>query len=112
MSNKAETPSKKEKILFTPGPLTTSSTVKQVMLRDLGSRDYEFINIVADIRQRLLEIGGVAGDGYEAIIMQGSGTYCLESVVSSTIPPGGNLLVIINGAYGRRIAQNIGSQPS
>lgn len=105
MSNKAEIPSKKGKILFTPGPLTTSSTVKQVMLRDLGSRDYEFINIVADIRQRLLEIGGVAGDGYEAIIMQGSGTYCLESVVSSTIPPGGNLLVIINGAYGRRIAQ-------
>ena len=98
-------PSRKDKILFTPGPLTTSSTVKQAMLRDLGSRDFELIDIVADIQQRLLEIGGVADQGYEAIIMQGSGTYSLESVTSSVIPPGGKLLVIINGAYGRRIAQ-------
>ncbi|GAG49470.1 unnamed protein product, partial [marine sediment metagenome] len=44
-------------------------------------------------------------DGYDAIIMQGSGTFSLESVVSSTIPRGGNLMVIINGAYGQRIAQ-------
>jgi 2-aminoethylphosphonate-pyruvate transaminase len=95
----------KDKTLFTPGPLTTSRTVKQALLRDLGSRDYEFISIVADVRQRLLEIGGVADDGYAAIIMPGSGTFSLESVVSSTIPRAGKLLVIINGAYGRRIAQ-------
>ena len=95
----------KDKPLFTPGPLTTSRTVKQAMLRDLGSRDFEFIEIVRDIRRRLLELGGVADGGYEAIIMQGSGTFSLEAVVSSTIPPDGKLLVIINGAYGRRIAQ-------
>jgi 2-aminoethylphosphonate-pyruvate transaminase len=105
MNTKPKIPTWKDKILFTPGPLTTSRTVKQALFRDLGSRDYEFISIVADIRQRLLEIGGVADDGYAAIIMQGSGTFSLESVVSSTIPPAGKLLVIINGAYGRRIAQ-------
>jgi len=105
MNNKPKIPTWKDKILFTPGPLTTSRIVKQAVLRDLGSRDYEFIRIVADIRQRLLEIGGVADNGYEAIIMQGSGTFSLESVISSTISPGGKLLVIINGAYGRRIAQ-------
>jgi 2-aminoethylphosphonate-pyruvate transaminase len=105
MNTKPKIPTWKDKILFTPGPLTTSRTVKQALLRDLGSRDNEFIRIVADIRQRLLEIGGVADNGYEAIIMQGSGTFSLESVISSTISPGGKLLVIINGAYGRRIAQ-------
>lgn len=105
MNNKPNIPTWKDKTLFTPGPLTTSRTVKQALLRDLGSRDYEFISIVADVRQRLLELGGVAEKGYEAIIMQGSGTFSLESVVSSTIPRGGKLLVIINGAYGRRIAQ-------
>jgi 2-aminoethylphosphonate-pyruvate transaminase len=105
VNTKPEISTWKDKILFTPGPLTTSRTVKQALLRDLGSRDYEFISTVADIRQRLLELGGVADNGYEAIIMQGSGTFSLESVVSSTIPPGGKLLVIINGAYGRRIAQ-------
>jgi 2-aminoethylphosphonate-pyruvate transaminase len=105
VNTKPEISTWKDKILFTPGPLTTSRTVKQALLRDLGSRDYEFISTVADIRQRLLELGSVADNGYEAIIMQGSGTFSLESVVSSTIPPGGKLLVIINGAYGRRIAQ-------
>lgn len=105
MSSIPKTHTSKDKTLFTPGPLTTSSTVKQALLRDLGSRDYEFIDAVAGIRRSLLKIGGVVDQGYEAIIMQGSGTYCLESVISSVIPPGGKLLAIINGAYGRRIAQ-------
>ncbi len=30
----------KDKALFTPGPLSTSATVKQAMLRDLGSREH------------------------------------------------------------------------
>ena len=95
----------KDKLLFTPGPLTTSRTVKEAMLRDLGSRDTEFIEVVRDIRRRLLALAGVADAGYEAILMQGSGTFGLEAVVSSTIPLGGKLLVIVNGAYGRRIVQ-------
>jgi 2-aminoethylphosphonate-pyruvate transaminase len=37
--------------------------------------------------------------------MQGSGTFAIESVVSSAIPRAGRLLVLVNGAYGRRIAQ-------
>jgi 2-aminoethylphosphonate-pyruvate transaminase len=95
----------KDKVLFTPGPLTTSRTVKQAMLRDVGSRDFELIEMVRDIRRRLLHLGGVDNADYEAILMQGSGTFCLEAVVSSTIPPDGSLLVIVNGAYGKRIAQ-------
>lgn len=95
----------KDKILFTPGPLTTSQTVKQAMLRDLGSRDIEFIGLVKDIRQRLVRLGQVNTDGYTAVLMQGSGTFGLEAVVSSTVPPDGKLLVIINGAYGKRLAR-------
>ena len=37
--------------------------------------------------------------------MQGSGTFAIESVISSAIPRDGKLLVLVNGAYGRRIAQ-------
>ncbi|MFQ5923743.1 MAG: 2-aminoethylphosphonate--pyruvate transaminase [Anaerolineales bacterium] len=105
MRNRARRSGSKDKLLFTPGPLTTSMTVKQAMLQDVGSRDFEFIDLVKDIRSRLLEIGGVGDEGYDAIIMQGSGTFTLEAVVSSSVPPDGKLLVIINGAYGRRIAQ-------
>jgi 2-aminoethylphosphonate-pyruvate transaminase len=95
----------KDKALFTPGPLTTSRTVKQAMLRDLGSRDREFMTLIKDIRQRLLQLGNVVDKGYEAILMQGSGTFGLESVLSSTVAPDAKVLVIMNGAYGKRIAK-------
>jgi 2-aminoethylphosphonate-pyruvate transaminase len=95
----------KDKILFTPGPLTTSQTTKQAMLRDLGSRDSEFIAIVKQIRYKLVELGQADPNKYTAVIMQGSGTYGLEAVISSTVPPDGKLLIIINGAYGKRLAK-------
>jgi 2-aminoethylphosphonate-pyruvate transaminase len=101
-------PSWKDKALFTPGPLTTSRTVKQAMLRDLGSRDFEFVALVKETRQKLVALGGVSEAEYTAILMQGSGTFSIEAVISSTTPPGGKLLVVVNGAYGRRIAQIAG----
>lgn len=95
----------KDKPLFTPGPLTTSRTVKQAMLRDLGSRDTAFIQVIREIRSGLLDVAGVTGKGYEAIPMQGSGTYSIEAVLTSTVPRDGKILVIINGAYGKRMVQ-------
>ena len=95
-----------DKPLFTPGPLTTSLTVKQAMLRDLGSRDVEFITAVRELRDELLSVAGVSQEaGYEAIIMQGSGTFSVEAVIASTMPPRGKLLVVVNGAYGDRIVK-------
>jgi 2-aminoethylphosphonate-pyruvate transaminase len=85
--------------------LSTSESVKQAMARDLGSRDREFIEQVRKIRLRLLQIGGAEDGAYEAVLMQGSGTFAVESVLSSVVPRGGKLLVAINGAYGRRMAQ-------
>ena len=101
----ASIPTWKDKVLFTPGPLTTAPTVKQAMLRDLGSRDFAFIETVRDIRRRLLAAGGVEGAGYEAILMQGSGTFSVEAVFSSTVARDGKVLLIVNGAYGKRMAQ-------
>jgi 2-aminoethylphosphonate-pyruvate transaminase len=91
--------------LFTPGPLNTSVTVKRAMLRDIGAWDDELIQITRDIRQSLLELAGVSkADGYESVLMQGSGTFGVESAISSLVPGGGKLLVAVNGAYGERIA--------
>jgi 2-aminoethylphosphonate-pyruvate transaminase len=93
-------------ILFTPGPLTTSESVKAAMQRDLGSRSPEFIDLVARIRRELLAIAGVSQEsGYEAVLVQGSGTFAIEAVLSSVIPPDGRLLVLANGAYGERMVQ-------
>jgi 2-aminoethylphosphonate-pyruvate transaminase len=94
----------RDKRLFTPGPLTTSLSVKQAMLHDPGSRDTRFIALIQSIREQLLALAGVStARGFEAIPMQGSGTFAVESVLSSVIPSHGKLLVLVNGAYGERM---------
>lgn len=93
----------KEKILFTPGPLTTSLRVKQAMLTDVGSRDEDFAHLVRLIEEKLLSIAGCSSPEYAAVLIPGSGTYGVESVLSSVIGPGDKLLIIENGAYGKRI---------
>jgi len=97
---------KQRKLLFTPGPLTTSLTVKEAMLEDVGSRDHEFVNAVKKIRNELLRLAHVSKeDGYECVIMQGSGTFGIESVISSIVGKKDVLLVLANGAYGERLTK-------
>lgn len=94
----------KDKKLFTPGPLGVSFETKKAMLRDLGSRDTEFINIVKTIRSKLLGIAGVSPEEYTAVLLQGSGTYAVEAVLTTTTPrEGGKVFIIENGSYGKRM---------
>jgi len=95
----------RDRLLFTPGPLTTSLSVKQAMLRDPGSRDAGFIALVASIRARLLDLAGVSPSEFTTVLIPGSGTYSIEAVITTAVPPGGCLLVLANGAYGERIAR-------
>lgn len=96
----------REALLFTPGPLSTSLTVKQAMLKDMGSRDHAFMTAVKDIRNGLLKLAHVSKDaGYECVIVQGSGTFGVESVISSIVGEKDKLLVLVNGAYGERIVK-------
>lgn len=94
-----------KKLFFTPGPLSTSRQVKEAMLEDVGSRDKEFITAVAEIRNELLALAHVGKGDYECIIMQGSGTFGIESVVSCAVGKNDELLVLVNGAYGERIVK-------
>jgi 2-aminoethylphosphonate-pyruvate transaminase len=88
--------------LLTPGPLTTSLSVKQAMLHDYGSRDATFIDLNARILERLVDI--VNGEGsYAAVPLQGSGTFVVEAMIGNFVPADGKLLILINGAYGQRI---------
>jgi 2-aminoethylphosphonate-pyruvate transaminase len=92
--------------LFTPGPLNTKRSVKEAMLHDMGSRDKEFLEVVKEIRSELLTIAGLAPeDGYDTVLMQGSGTFGVESVISTVVPEYGHLLLLTNGAYGDRMKQ-------
>ena len=90
--------------LLTPGPLTTSSTVKQAMLHDYGSRDHGFIELNARVLARLVDMVGGGAD-YVAVPLQGSGTFVVEAMIGCFVPPSGKLLICVNGAYGHRMAR-------
>ncbi|MDS4072358.1 MAG: 2-aminoethylphosphonate--pyruvate transaminase [Defluviicoccus sp.] len=94
----------REPILLTPGPLTTSATVKQAMLRDWGSRDAAFIALNRRIRERLLALAQAA-DSHVCVPVQGSGTFAVEATIGTLVPGDGRLLVLVNGAYGRRMVR-------
>jgi 2-aminoethylphosphonate-pyruvate transaminase len=99
-------PSSRDKLLFTPGPLTTSLSVKQAMLHDAGSWHFEFNAMVSRIREQLLAVAGLSSaHGWEAILLQGSGTYGVEAVFQTCVPTNGKVAVLTNGAYGNRIVQ-------
>ncbi len=90
--------------LLTPGPLTTSLTVKQAMLHDWGSRDKTFIEINRRVREKLVTMAG--GEGTHVCVpMQGSGTFAVEAMIGSFVPATGKLLILINGAYGKRMVR-------
>lgn len=96
-----------EPYLLTPGPLTTAIEVKQAMLRDWGSWDGDFRAMTADLRRRLLAlIGDEAGD-FDCVPIQGSGTFAVEAMLASFIPHDGKVLVLANGAYGKRAAETL-----
>ncbi len=90
--------------LLTPGPLTTSLSIKQAMLHDWGSRDAAFIDMTARVRNRLVELLG-GGDDYVCVPLQGSGTFVVEAAIATMLPRDGKLLVLINGAYGQRMVK-------
>ena len=91
-------------LLLTPGPLSTSASVKQTMLRDWCTWDEDYnLGVVQPIRDTLTKLATTA-EGYSTVLMQGSGSFSVESVIGSCIPKQGQLLVLVNGAYGERIA--------
>jgi 2-aminoethylphosphonate-pyruvate transaminase len=94
----------REPFLLTPGPLTTTRATKEAMLRDWGSRDGEFIAMNARVRRRLVEL--VHGEtSHVCVPLQGSGTFIVEAMIGTLVPADGKVLVLVNGAYGRRMVR-------
>ena len=93
---------KKEPLLFTPGPLTTSKRTKKSMLIDYGSWDDDFNEITNKIRSKLVKI--VNGNNtYTCTPIQGSGSFGVEAMFINFVKKNEKILILINGAYGERI---------
>ena len=98
-------PTAHDKLLFTPGTLTTSLSVKQAMLHDAGSWHYEFNAVVHQVRKQLLAVAGLSREaGYEAILLQGSGTFGMEAVFATCVPPQGKVAVMAFMVLGTAVA--------
>jgi len=91
-------------ILLTPGPLTTSNRTRQAMMVDWGSWDDRFNQLTASVCTQLLAILNGA-DSHHCVPLQGSGTFAVEAAIGTLVPREGKVLVLINGAYGKRLAK-------
>ncbi|KAG5508282.1 hypothetical protein JIQ42_08204 [Leishmania sp. Namibia] len=98
-------------ILFTPGPLMTSETVKRAMLTDYASRDVRFMQAVKFSREELISIAGLDPQKWTCILQPGSGTMGIEAAISTIFPrTGGKFLLINSGKYSEKqahIAKNL-----
>ena len=92
-------------LLLTPGPLSTTKSVKAAMLRDWCTWDDDYKELVQEVRTKLIRLATNKTDNYTCVLMQGSGTFAVESIISTALPDNGKLLVLPNGAYGDRIVQ-------
>ncbi|AIZ33258.1 2-aminoethylphosphonate--pyruvate transaminase [Pseudomonas parafulva] len=91
-------------ILLTPGPLTTTARTRQAMLMDWGSWDADFNTRTASVCEQLLGIVQ-ASASHCCVPLQGSGTFAVEAAIATLVPRDGKVLVLINGAYGERLAK-------
>ena len=99
---------KRPYLLLTPGPLSTSRGVRTAMLKDWCTWDKDYNNIVEDIRKELVSLCVKEENRkkYTAVLMQGSGSFGVESVIGTAVPKEkGKLLVLANGAYGNRMGE-------
>ncbi|HVL74128.1 MAG TPA: 2-aminoethylphosphonate--pyruvate transaminase, partial [Beijerinckiaceae bacterium] len=70
-------------------------------VHDWGSRDAAFIGINKSVLEDLPKV--IHGEGrYVTVPMQGSGTFAVEAMLTTFVPPDGKVLLLINGAYGHR----------
>ena len=74
------------------------------MLIDRCTWDEDYKAMTQDIRARLLKLAH-AGNDYTTVLMQGSGTFGVESVLSSLPGPDDHVLVLVNGAYSKRMCE-------
>jgi 2-aminoethylphosphonate-pyruvate transaminase len=93
-------------LLLNPGPVTLTERVRRSLLQpDLCHRESEFFDLQEEARTRLLRVYALDPAEWTAVLMTGSGTAAVESMIASLVPESGRLLVVENGVYGERIAQ-------
>ena len=93
-------------LLLNPGPVTLTERVRRSLMQpDLCHRESEFFDLQDEARTRLLNVYRLDPGQWAAVLITGSGTAAVESMIAALVPNEGKLLIVENGVYGERIAQ-------
>jgi 2-aminoethylphosphonate-pyruvate transaminase len=93
-------------ILLNPGPVSLTERVRSALLGpDLCHREPEFSELQTRIRKKLLDVYGLAGERWAAVLLTGSGTAAAESMMVSLVGEREKVLIIENGVYGERLSE-------
>ncbi|MBR1702045.1 MAG: 2-aminoethylphosphonate aminotransferase [Lachnospiraceae bacterium] len=96
----------KRNILLNPGPATTTDTVKLAqVVPDICPREKEFVGIMREIEDGLLQIVHADPEKFAAVLFCGSGTINLDICLNSLLPADKKALIINNGAYSSRAVE-------
>jgi 2-aminoethylphosphonate-pyruvate transaminase len=95
---------RRERIILTPGPVTTSAATRQATLRDYSPNEPEFLALTAELRAGLVELVN-GGDDYVCVPLQGTGNAANEATLGTLVPRERRLLIVSNGFYGERLKQ-------
>src|SRR3989338_5876083 len=91
-------------VIFSPGPANISERVRRALTKpDICHRDTEFTDILTKVRKMILSILKIS-NVYESIVLGGSGTSAIDSIISSLGGYNKKILIISNGIYGERAA--------
>lgn len=93
------------RLLFTPGPATTTDNVKLALItEDMSPRDPRFVKTLSALRERITAIAG-SPERYATVLLSSSGTGAVEAMLLAAARQPGKILIIDNGAYGQRMAE-------
>jgi 2-aminoethylphosphonate-pyruvate transaminase len=93
-------------ILLNPGPVTLSERVRRSLLNpDLCHREAEFFDLQDEIRAGLLAVHDLDPAQWTAVLMTGSGTAAVDSMIATLPHQDARVLVLENGVYGERMTQ-------
>ncbi|AKF94470.1 2-aminoethylphosphonate aminotransferase [Brevibacillus laterosporus] len=94
----------KRNILLNPGPATTTDSVKYAqVVPDICPRETEFGDLLEYVSKELTQLVADTKD-YTTVLFSGSGTAAVEAIISSVVRDDA-VLVIKNGAYGKRMCE-------
>jgi 2-aminoethylphosphonate-pyruvate transaminase len=89
--------------LFTPGPGNTTDDVRAALNCDIGTRTPQMTELTKHLRRQIAQVASCSND-FSVVLLQGSGTFAVEAMLTSLLPAQRTCLILVNGPYGERMA--------